>query len=63
MKENDLWRCTVCGRFGTVGRCCGEETRERANTEQLLEEYDKLRAEVERLGEALRELEASTATA
>lgn len=27
-KEADLWRCTVCGRVGTVGRCCGEETRE-----------------------------------
>ena len=26
--EADLWRCTVCGRTGTVGRCCGEETRE-----------------------------------
>lgn len=28
--EADLWRCTVCGRLGTVGRCCGEETREPA---------------------------------
>ncbi len=27
-KETNLWRCTVCGRIGTVGRCCGEETRE-----------------------------------
>jgi len=27
-KETDLWRCTVCGRIGSVGRCCGEETRE-----------------------------------
>ena len=26
--REDLWRCTVCGRIGTVGRCCGEETRE-----------------------------------
>lgn len=26
--EADLWRCTVCGRIGTVGRCCGEDTRE-----------------------------------
>ena len=25
---NDTWfRCTVCDRKGTVGRCCGEETR------------------------------------
>lgn len=36
VKETDLWRCTVCGRVGTVGRCCGEETRERASMEQLL---------------------------
>ncbi len=27
-KETNLWRCTVCGRIGTVARCCGEETRE-----------------------------------
>lgn len=26
--ETDLWKCTVCGRVGTVGRCCGEDTRE-----------------------------------
>ena len=27
--DNDqMWRCTVCGRVGTVGRCCGLETRE-----------------------------------
>ena len=61
VKEPDLWRCTVCGRFGTVGRCCGEETRERANMEQLLEENEQLRAEVERdkalLRQALEALE------
>ena len=21
------WQCTVCGRIGTVGRCCGFDTR------------------------------------
>ena len=42
-KETDLWRCTVCGRVGTVGRCCGEETRERVNMEQLLAEVYALR--------------------
>ena len=26
--NNISYRCTVCGRVGTVGRCCGEETRE-----------------------------------
>ena len=26
--EPNFWRCTVCGRVGAVGRCCGEETRE-----------------------------------
>jgi hypothetical protein len=35
-KETDLWRCTVCGRIGTVGRCCGEETRERVEALALL---------------------------
>jgi rubrerythrin len=49
VKETDLWRCTVCGRVGTVGRCCGEETRERVNMEQLLAENERLRDEVERL--------------
>ena len=29
--EDTLYRCTVCGREGTVGRCCGEETREPLN--------------------------------
>lgn len=28
--SDDLWRCTVCGQLGTVGRCCGLETREKA---------------------------------
>lgn len=28
MIKNDTWyRCTVCGREGRVGRCCGDETR------------------------------------
>ena len=22
-----LWKCTVCGRVGSVGRCCGDNTR------------------------------------
>lgn len=21
------WQCTICGRIGTVGRCCGTNTR------------------------------------
>jgi hypothetical protein len=32
MIKNDTWyRCTVCGREGRVGRCCGDETREPLN--------------------------------
>jgi hypothetical protein len=28
MIENDTWyRCTICGREGRVGRCCGDATR------------------------------------
>lgn len=23
-----MWKCTICGRIGSVGRCCGDETRE-----------------------------------
>lgn len=39
----DLWRCTVCGRIGTVGRCCGEETRERVDVLALLpDEFDMI---------------------
>ena len=30
--ENDTkYRCTVCGQVGTVGRCCGRDTREPLN--------------------------------
>lgn len=32
MRMSDtLYKCTVCGRVGTVGRCCGDETREPLN--------------------------------
>ena len=32
MIEKDTWyRCTICGREGAVGRCCGDETREPLN--------------------------------
>ena len=28
MIEDDTWyKCTICGREGRVGRCCGDETR------------------------------------
>lgn len=28
MIKDDTWyRCTICGREGRVGRCCGDETR------------------------------------
>lgn len=47
VEETDLWRCTVCGRIGTVGRCCGEDTRERVSMGSLQAEIEKLRAEVE----------------
>lgn len=29
--EDTEWRCTICGRIGSVGRCCGLETREPLN--------------------------------
>ena len=27
-EEERKFRCTKCGRIGTVGRCCGRDTRE-----------------------------------
>ena len=40
--DDTQFRCTVCGRIGSVGRCCGLETREplndRARAEVLAEE-------------------------
>lgn len=38
--ETDTWyKCTICGREGRVGRCCGDETRvplnNKAKEEQL----------------------------
>ena len=27
-KEERKFECTKCGRIGTVGRCCGRDTRE-----------------------------------
>ena len=39
MKEQDdtLFECTVCGRVGTVGRCCGLDTRKPLNDLAILE--------------------------
>ena len=36
-----LFRCTVCGQIGTVGRCCGLETREPMNELAHLEIEDR----------------------
>ena len=29
--DDTQWQCTVCGRIGRVGRCCGHETRKPIN--------------------------------
>lgn len=29
--DDTQFRCTVCGQVGTVGRCCGLDTREPLN--------------------------------
>jgi len=46
ISEPPSWRCTVCGRVGTVGRCCGVDTREPLNisakTEAHRERFAKL---------------------
>lgn len=35
--DDTMFRCTVCGKIGTVGRCCGMDTREPLNYLALLE--------------------------
>jgi len=30
-REDSRFRCTICGRIGKVGRCCGLDTREPLN--------------------------------
>jgi hypothetical protein len=34
----ELWRCTVCDQIGTVGRCCGNDTREPLNEAARVEQ-------------------------
>jgi hypothetical protein len=31
LADDSQFRCTVCGQIGTVGRCCGLDTREPLN--------------------------------
>ena len=49
MIEDDTWyKCTVCGREGRVGRCCGDETRIPLN--RLAEEEQKHILELREVG-------------
>lgn len=41
LMKGTLYKCTACGRVGTVGRCCGLETRTPLN-EMAKEEQRKL---------------------
>jgi hypothetical protein len=52
---DELWRCTICGQVGSVGRCCGNDTREplndaaRAEQRRIDDEYiDTVRRAVEK---------------
>ena len=47
------WQCTVCGRIGTVGRCCGYDTRKPLN-EAARQEAERNKAANDR-GQARRE--------
>ena len=41
----DTWyKCTICGRVGTVGRCCGDETREPLN-DFAREEQERIKSQ------------------
>lgn len=39
LNEDTLYKCTVCGRIGNVGRCCGDETHIPLN-EKAKEEFN-----------------------
>ena len=50
LADDSQFRCTICGRIGTVGRCCGIDTREPLNdlarAELLAEEKRKANGEI-----------------
>jgi len=52
LADDSQFRCTICGRIGTVGRCCGIDTREPLNdlarAELLAEEKRKANKEIKR---------------
>ena len=52
LADDSQFRCTVCSRIGTVGRCCGLDTREPLNdlarAELIAEEKRKANAGSER---------------
>lgn len=46
--QNDTqYLCTVCGRIGSVGRCCGLETRIQVNDAAIEESYNKYKSDFE----------------
>jgi uncharacterized C2H2 Zn-finger protein len=54
--DDTLFRCTKCGRIGSVGRCCGLDTREPLNdlarAELVAEEKRRANNEISRKQEA-----------
>lgn len=54
MIENDTWyKCTVCGREGRVGRCCGDETRIPLN-KLAMEEFQRMNTRQQKQVEAIK---------
>ena len=53
--NNDTqWKCTVCGRVGRVGRCCGTDTRIPLNElarQEYASEIKKMKQTNEKEGE------------
>jgi hypothetical protein len=45
------WQCTVCGRIGSVGRCCGDEARKPLN-EAARKEAERIKAANAKLSHA-----------
>lgn len=54
MSDDTLYKCTVCGRVGSVGRCCGDETRIPLN-EKAREEQSGLKQKKQIKGKAMSE--------
>jgi hypothetical protein len=60
MDNEPMYRCTICGREGSVGRCCGDDTRIPLNDAAEKEMHDiRMRQIVHMSREALEDIKAT----